>query len=952
MNQQLYQLDTKTVLLQLHSDALTGLTEQEAEKRLAQYGPNATQETGARHPVLMFLEQFKATMVLILIGAAVIAGLLGSVKDTIAIGVIVILFAIVGFVQEYRAEQAIAALKKLAVPLVRALRGGQVREMSSTQLVPGDVILLETGNLIPADARVIESVNLRVQEAALTGESEPIEKTANALTTPDLALGDRRNMLYMGTVVTYGRGKAIVTNTGMNTELGKIAKLISDVRGEQTPLQRKLDQLGRMLAIVGLAVAGLIVVLGLLRGDSLTHLLLTAVSVAVAVVPEGLPAVVTITLALGAQRMLKRQALIRKLPAVETLGSVTVICSDKTGTLTENRMTVIALDVAGQRVELDQELVRNAPSLISYTQSLAPARGEGDGIQQGQALTLLLAGGALCNDAALTTENAESKTFRALGDPTEGALVIAAAQFGLWKPDLDAVLPRVAELPFDSERKRMTTIHATTEYAKQAPEIVTHVFENQPFVQFTKGSVDGLIALSNRYWMNGRVNLLDDATRAKILNANQDLAMRGIRVLGAAFRPLDVIASGAKQSHNLGEEIASSHSSLLAMTNEQLERDLIFVGLFGMIDPPRLEVRDAVATCKTAGIRPVMITGDHPLTAIQIAKQLGIAQENSRTLTGQELEKMSVAELENVVDSVSVYARVSPEHKLKIVQALQNRGNIVSMTGDGVNDAPALRRADVGVAMGITGTDVAKEASDIVLLNDNFATIVAAVEEGRVIFDNLRKFIKFSIAGNIGKVGVMLLAPFIGTAVPLLPLQLLWLNVLTDGLLGLGLGVEQAERGIMTRAPYSPQAPVLSRRTVVHITWVGLLIAALALGVGYYYDIFTNVSQWQTMIFTTLAFAQIFQALAVRSTDTSVFRMNLFSNPLMLLMVSIVFVSQMLVLYVPFLQTFFNTTPLAPLDLAICLVLGSLVLIAIELEKWCSRRGEKIAPAISSAPAL
>ena len=923
MNQQLYQLDTKAVLEQLNSDAQTGLTEQEAEKRLAQYGPNATQETGARHPVLMFLEQFKATMVLILIGAAVISGLLGSVKDTIAIGVIVILFAIVGFVQEYRAEQAIAALKKLAVPLVRALRGGQGREMSSTQLVPGDVILLETGNLIPADARVIESVNLRVQEAALTGESEPIEKTANALTTPDLALGDRRNMLYMGTVVTYGRGKAIVTNTGMNTELGKIAKLISDVRGEQTPLQKKLDQLGRMLAVVGLAVAALIVVLGLLRGDSLTHLLLTAVSVAVAVVPEGLPAVVTITLALGAQRMLKRQALIRKLPAVETLGSVTVICSDKTGTLTENRMTVIALDVAGHRVELDQELVRNAPSLVSYTQSVSAD----EGIQQGQALTLLLAGGALCNDAALTTENAESKTFRALGDPTEGALVIAAAQFGLWKPDLDVVLPRVAELPFDSERKRMTTIHATSEYAKQAAEIVTHIFENKPFVQFTKGSVDGLIALSNRYWMNGRVNLLDDATRAKILNANQDLATRGIRVLGAAFRPLDFVGA--------------------SVSAPELEGDLIFVGLFGMIDPPRLEVRDAVTTCKMAGIRPVMITGDHPLTALQIAKQLGIAQENSRALTGQELEKMSVAELENVVDSVSVYARVSPEHKLKIVQALQNRGNIVSMTGDGVNDAPALRRADVGVAMGITGTDVAKEASDIVLLNDNFATIVAAVEEGRVIFDNLRKFIKFSIAGNIGKVGVMLLAPFIGTAVPLLPLQLLWLNVLTDGLLGLGLGVEQAERGIMTRAPYSPKAPVLSRRTVVHITWVGLLIAALALGVGYYYDIFTNVPQWQTMIFTTLAFAQIFQALAVRSTDTSVFRMNLFSNPLMLLMVSIVFVSQMLVLYVPFLQVFFNTTPLSPLDLAICLGLGSLVLVAIELEKWWSQRSVTPAPRLA-----
>lgn len=932
MTQQLYQIDPKNVLVQLNSDAQRGLTEQEAAARLAKFGPNTTQETATRHPLVMFLEQFKATMVLILIAAAVVAGLLGSVKDTIAIGVIVILFAIVGFVQEYRAEQAIAALRKLAVPLVRAIRDGQVVELPSSALVPGDIILPETGNLVPADARVIESVNLRVMEAALTGESEPIEKTANAMPTDDLALGDRRNMMYMGTVVSYGRGKAVVTGTGMQTELGKIAKLISDVRGEQTPLQKKLDQLGRMLAVVGVGVAAVIVALGLLRGDSLTHLLLTAVSVAVAVVPEGLPAVVTITLALGAQRMLQRQALIRKLPAVETLGSVTVICSDKTGTLTENRMTVIALDVAGQRVELDQELVRNAPSLRAYTSSLAPeqAGNVNSRIQEGQALTLLLAAGALCNDAVLTEEGTEEKKFRALGDPTEGALVIAAAQFGLWKTELEQTLPRVGELPFDSERKRMTTVHDTSVYAKQASDVVATIFENRPFVQFTKGSVDGLLMLTNRAWVSGQVKPLDEGTRKRILQSNQDLAERGIRVLGAAYRPVENLDA-------------------VGLT-PAMERDLIFVGLFGMIDPPRTEVRDAVALCKGAGIRPVMITGDHPLTAMQIAKQLGISEKDGRALTGQELEKMSVAELEQVVDSVSVYARVSPEHKLKIVQALQNRGNIVSMTGDGVNDAPALRRADVGVAMGITGTDVAKEASDIVLLDDNFATIVAAVEEGRVIYDNLRKFIKFSIAGNIGKVSVMLLAPFIGTAVPLLPLQLLWLNVLTDGLLGLGLGVEQAERGIMKRAPYSPQAPVLSRRAVFHISWVGFLIAVLALGVGYYYDIYADVPQWQTMIFTTLAFAQIFQAFAVRSTDSSAFRMSPVSNPLLASLSGIVLVSQLLVLYVPFLQSFFSTTPLAIADLAICFALGSIVLFAIEFEKWWGKRGAQAnAPAATAA---
>ncbi len=942
-----YQLDTQAVLLQLDSDAQQGLSETAAKERLEKYGPNVTQETRARSPWLIFFEQLKATMVLILIAAAIVAGLLGSWKDTIAIGAIVILFALVGFVQEYRAEQAIAALKKLAVPFVRALRGGQVREIASNALVPGDVILLETGNIVSADARVLESVNLRVQEAALTGESEPIEKIVAPMSQPDLALGDRRNMLYMGTVVTYGRGKAIVTGTGGQTELGKIAQLISDVRGEQTPLQKKLDQLGRMLAVVGIVVAAAIVALGLLRGGALTHFLLTGVSVAVAVVPEGLPAVVTITLALGAQRMLRRRALIRKLPAVETLGSVTVICSDKTGTLTENRMTVIALDVAGHRVELDQELIRNAPSLVSYTQMLSPdTASSSGGIRQGQALTLLLAGGALCNDAALSQEIGQGK-YRALGDPTEGALVVAAAQFGLWKEELERLLPRVAELPFDSERKRMTTMHDLALFATQSPDVAMHVFENKPLVQFTKGSVDGLIALSNRFWMNGRVNALDDATRKRILDANYDLAARGIRVLGLTFRPLETNPLAAASS----DADAATHS--IAQLNAQVERDLIFVGLFGMIDPPRAEVRDAVTMCKTAGIRPVMITGDHPLTALQIAKQLGIAEEDSRAITGPELEKLSVNELEALVDNVSVYARVSPEHKLKIVQALQNRGNIVSMTGDGVNDAPALRRADVGVAMGITGTDVSKEASDIVLLDDNFATIVSAVEEGRVIYDNLRKFIKFSIAGNIGKVSVMLLAPFIGTAVPLLPLQLLWLNVLTDGLLGLGLGVEEAERGVMKRAPYSPQAPVLSKVTVAHITWVGLLIAALALGVGYYYDITLNVPQWQSMIFTTLAFAQMFQAFAVRSTDTSVFRMSLLSNRLLLATATLTLFLQLAVLYVPFLQTFFNTAPLVWYDLLLCIGLGALVLVGIEFEKWVSRRGgTKSTAAHSAAPEI
>jgi len=896
-----HRLDAKELIEKLDTDHEKGLTVSEAADRLSAHGLNELVEKGGRTPFQIFWSQLTETMVLILIAAAAAAAALGDTKDAVAILAIVLLYAVLGFVQEYRAEQAIAALKKMAVPVVKVVRDGKISEISARELVPGDIVQIETGNLIPADLRLLETINLQVQEAALTGESEPVSKVVYAIDEDDLPLGDRRNMAYLGTVVTGGRGRGLVIATGMDTELGRIADLLQGVAKEQTPLQRRLDRLGKILSIVGVAIASLILLIGVLRGDELRHMLLTAVSVAVAIVPEGLPAVVTITLALGSQRMLKRQALIRKLPAVETLGSVTVICSDKTGTLTENRMTVMILDVAEQRLDLREEVDRDG--VFRMTRTIPQ--------ETVSSIALSAIGGALCNDASILTLSEHE--FRTLGDPTEGALLVAAARLDYWKESLDITFPRIAEVPFDSERKRMSTLHSLSGHDSE--QLLGLALNGARYIAFTKGSVDGLLDISSRVWVGGKYQDMDDSWRARIQKANDEIAANGMRVLGVALRLLD-------------EEPASFDAGL--------ESSLTFIGLFGMIDPPRPEVRDAVASCGTAGIRPVMITGDHPLTALEIARQLGIAT-NGRTLTGAELERLSIDELRQRVEDTSVFARVSPEHKLKIVQALQENGHIVSMTGDGINDAPALRRADIGVAMGITGTDVAKEASDLVLLDDNFATIVAAVGEGRVIYDNIRKFVRFSVAGNIGKVLVMLLAPFLGKPIPLLPLQLLWLNLLTDGLLGLGMGVEGPERDTMKRAPYSPQEDVFSRGGWWQVSWVGSLIGILALGLGAFY-FFGGRPEWQTMLFTFLAFAQVFQALASRSSRDNLFKLGLFSNPLLAVLAFVVIGLQLAVLYTPLVSDFFNVVPLSIQDLLVAIGLGSLVFIAMELEKVLKKK--------------
>ncbi len=884
-----------------------GLSAQEAAARLAKYGPNELQEKSARGAWKILWEQFTATMVLILIVAGGVSALLGKWQEAAAILAIVLLFGLLGFVQEYRAEKAMAALKKLAVPRVRVQRDGQVSEISARDLVPGDVVLLEAGNLVPADLRLSESVNLRIQEAALTGESDSVEKDIHPLEKPDLPLGDRVNMAYMGTTVTYGRGVGLVVATGMQTELGHIATLLQQGENELTPLQKRLDQLGKVLAGVGVVVAVLIAAFDIWRGAPVVDAFLLAVSVAVAVVPEGLPAVVTITLALGARRMLARNALIRKLPAVETLGSVTTICSDKTGTLTENRMTVTVLDVAGHRIEVDESTDQRGRGVVEL-------RGDAPFTSQG-ALSLLLIGGALCNDARLQVEEGSGgKKFQAIGDPTEGALVVAAAKFGLMKADLDAHKPRVGEVPFDSDRKRMTTLHSIEKSQQSAiRELLDVVAPQAAYISFTKGAVDGLLEISTHVWENGTRHPLTAEYRARIEAANRSLAESGMRVLGVAFKTYDQIESAPA-----------------------LESGLTIIGFVGIMDPPRPEVKDAVAQARSAGIRPVMITGDHPLTALHIARELGITDEHGRAMTGAELNHISDEQLREVVEQIAVFARVSPEHKLRIVNALQARGHVTAMTGDGVNDAPALKTADIGVAMGITGTDVSKEAAKMVLQDDNFKTIVAAVEEGRVIYDNLRKFIKFSIGGNLGKILVMLVGVLVGLPAPLLPLQLLWLNLLTDGLLGVGLGLEPAEQNVMKRKPIAPNAGIFSGGVGGQVIRFGVLIGAISLGLGSWYY-FTGHKDWQTVMFTTLAFAQVWQAIGIRSGNDSIFKVGLFSNKPLLGLALAVAAAQLAAIYIPALQDYLKTDALALSDLLLSIGAGALVLVYAEVEKLVLR---------------
>jgi Ca2+-transporting ATPase len=891
-----------------------GLEEGEVLLRRVHHGANELIERGARTLRQIIWEQTTASMVLVLIGAAFIKALVAiqthEAREWIDVGAIltiVILNITLGVFQEYRAEKAMLALKKMSAPRVRARRGGIVVDVPSRELVPGDIVLLETGNLVPADCRLLEAINLRVQEASLTGESLPVDKQTEVLTGVDLPLGECNNMVFMGTNVSYGRGEGIVVETGIHTQLGRISELIQGVENDKTPLQRRIQSLGLTLGMAIGVIVTIIFILGVVSGHAPLEMFLGTVAVAVAAIPEGLPAVLTITLALGAQRMLRLGALIRKLPAVETLGSVTTICTDKTGTLTKNKMRVVVLECGEHPMHL--EGMNGSREQVTVT----------DKNQLTVHQKLLLTAGVLCNDALLQAQNDGEDELTALGDPTEGAILFAAQSYGLKKEKLEATYPRVAEAPFSSERKRMTTLHSLNEVPNS--DTFKALWNDSEFVAFIKGSTTGILEKCGYALVGETLHILDSARRNHILAAENRLAGDGMRVLGVAYRTVS--------------------SSSLPENVESLEDDLVFIGLMGIIDPPRSEVRQSVETCLRAGIRPVMITGDHPLTALAIARQLNISRDGDKVLTGSDLVHLSTEELLKVVENVAVYARVSPEHKLQIVDALQKRDHIVAMTGDGVNDAPALRRADIGIAMGITGSDVAKEAADMVLTDDNFATIVSAIEEGRTIYDNVRKFVKYIVTCNSAEVAVMFLSTAFGLPLPLTTLQILWLNLVTDGVSGLALGLEPTEPDTMTRKPFAPGESLFSRGTGRHIVFIGLIMALSCFGVGLWaYHRWGASGPWGTMVFTALTLSQLAYSVLVRSNRESLFRIGLQGNPILVGAVSAALVLQLCLIYLPSLQRVFGTQPLNAFQFTICLITCLITTCAVEFEKWFLRRAE------------
>ena len=885
-------------IIEVMNSSVSGLSSDEAQKRLAEYGPNELKEKEKRTLFMMFLDQFKDFMILILIGAAIISGIIGEPADTIAIIVIVVLNAVIGFIQEYRAEKAMAALKKMAAQIATVIRDGKPANIPAVEIVPGDIVLLEAGKVVPADMRLIETAQLKVEEAALTGESIPVEKHIKALHDEMLPLGDRKNMAYKGTTVSYGRGAGIAAATGMDTELGKIATMLQEEEEVKTPLQKRLAAFGQRLAVAVLFICAIVFGIGVMRGEEPLLMLLTAISLAVAAIPEALPAVVTISLALGARKMVKQNALIRKLPAVETLGSVTYICSDKTGTLTQNRMRVEEMYVNGELIENEKLGNRGVEKLLVSNPHLS----------------------TLLNSLALSNDAKPDRDGNIIGDPTEVALFSAAKENGFDKSSREELFPRVEEIPFDSERKCMTTFHKMQDAGyriQDGKNRASGIMNHASFVSFTKGAIEVLLEKSDGILKSGGTVKID---REEIHRVNERMAADGLRVLGIAMRGWNELPSD--------------------MSHENVERGLIIIGLVGIMDPPREEAKEAVSICKKAGIIPVMITGDHPITAWAVARRIGIIEEDDvhfNTITGRELEKLSLEEFEERVEHIRVYARVAPEQKLKIVKALQDKGQFVAMTGDGVNDAPALKRADIGVAMGITGTDVSKEASHMILLDDNFATIVKAVREGRKIYDNIRKFIKYLLTTNSGEIWTLFLAPLVGLPIPLLPIHILWINLVTDGLPALALSAEPAEGDVMSRPPRHPKESIFAHGLGLHAIWVGLLMAGIVLFVQAW-SIKTEHAHWQTMVFTVLCLTQLGHVLAIRSEKESLFKIGLFSNKYLLGAVIFTFILQMATVYVPFLNPIFKTEPLTLNELVFTLALSSVVFFAVEIEKLIRRR--------------
>jgi P-type Ca2+ transporter type 2C len=914
-------LDIDQTVTELAVNVDQGLSAEQFQSRLIQYGKNELVAVAGRSRWQILLDQFTNIMLLMLIFVAFISGVMDiwgmsqgdfkgfPFKDTIAIMSVVILNGIMGYLQESKAEDALAALKQMASPQVKVRREGRILEIDGRELVPGDIMLVEAGVKLAADARLLSAANLQVREAALTGEATAANKDHKAVLSEDVDLGDRVNILYQGTEVLVGRGEAVVTKTGMDTELGKIAAQIQGVENEPTPLQKRISQLGDVLVKGSLVLVAIVVVGGMIPSllvgkfemKLFRELVEVSLSMAVAVVPESLPAVITITLALGTQRMVKRNALIRKLPAVETLGSVTTICSDKTGTLTQNKMVV-------QRVETLQQ------SLSVIGEGYDPngkfqAQGKDVDLANCADVTRMLWGCTLCNDAVLEWRDNQ---WQIVGDPTEGAMVVLAEKGGVDRASSTQTLPRMAEFPFDSDRKRMSVVCA----------------QESGYITFVKGSPESILERCVGAVFGPEPELMSAAHRDRIIQQNSDLATKGLRVLGLAYREVPEIPA----------------------SEEAAESELLWLGLVGILDAPRPEVRDAVAKCQTAGIRTVMITGDHQLTAQAIAEDLGIAAVGSKAISGRELATMSDLDLQEVVESTNVYARVSPEHKLRIVQALRKRGHLVAMTGDGVNDAPALKQADIGVAMGITGTDVSKEASDMILLDDNFASIVAATEEGRVVYTNIRRFIKYILGSNIGEVLVIAAAPLIGLGgVPLSPLQILWMNLVTDGLPALALAVEPPEPNVMQRAPFDPKESIFARGLGAYMIRFGVVfgvVTIIMMKIAYDYThsatypkagITGAQDTWKTMVFTTLCLAQMVHALAIRSNSQLLIELNPFTNPYLLGAVSVTTLLQLsLIYFLPF-QSFFGTHALDWLELGVCIGFSMLMLLWVEGEKLYNR---------------
>jgi Ca2+-transporting ATPase len=934
-------LETKAVLehLQVHEH---GLTTEEAKRRLEYFGPNQLKEASRPTFLQMLWEQLNNFVVILLIIASVISALLGDYVEAAAIMAIVVLNAVLGIVQERRAEEALAALKKLAAPDAQVMRDGRRVSIPSYELVPGDLVFLESGNFIPADIRLLEAVNLRVEEASLTGESLAVQKNAATVLEKNVPLGDRKNTAFMGTVVSYGRGRGVVTNTGMHTQLGLIATMLQSVETEETPLQRRLDQLGKSLSVAALILVAIVFVVALINytninelftgplayvseyAPDITEVFIIAISLAIAAVPEGLPAVVTISLALGMREMIKRHALIRKLSSVETLGSATVICSDKTGTLTQNEMTVTRLWVDGQFVSVSGTgYVPKGDFLVDGKKvelSKYPA-----------ALTALWLG-LLNNDSLIETTGEEDsqKTYRIVGDPTEGALLVAAAKAGAMHVEIKEAYPRENEVPFDSERKRMITIHDVATPRAEDPSPFNDDEHKNSDVIAVKGAPDVILELCTQYQdLNDTPRPLDAETRERILAANDEMTKGALRVL----------------------------------KTEELERDLVFVGLAGMIDPARGEVRPALEKAREAGIRTVMITGDYPNTARAIAETIGLLQHGRHVMTGAQLDALSDNELKKVIEDTAVFARVSPEHKMRIVDALQANDEVVAMTGDGVNDAPAIKRADIGVAMGITGTDVAKETADMVLTDDNYASIVAAVEQGRIIYSNIRKFVFFLLSSNVAEIMIIFLATLAGLPAPLTAIQLLWLNLITDGAPALALAVEKGDPDIMEQKPRAKSEPIVNRSmmlglTVQTIAQTAAVLTAFAVGLIWHLEAGAAVvgnpitylieHDWrgidvqtaETMAFVTLSLCELFRAYTVRSERASLFQIGVFSNRYMQYAVGLSIVLLLLVCSVPFLQPIFNTHFLSGREWLIVVGLALIPATAEEITKFFLRRSK------------